>query len=48
MRVLHLHEISISPTHKVSCYRYYENNNGKAGEWRKPFWETGQKRRSGC
>ena len=26
------HEISISPTHKVSCYRYYENNNGKAGE----------------
>ena len=25
-------EISISPTHKVSCYRYYENNNGKAGE----------------
>ena len=22
------HEISISPTHKVSCYRYYENNNG--------------------
>ena len=26
------HEISISPTHKVSCYRYYKNNNGKAGE----------------
>ena len=25
-------EISISPTHKVSCYRYYEKNNGKAGE----------------
>ena len=24
-------EISLSPTHKVSCYRYY-NNNGKAGE----------------
>ena len=26
------HEISISPTDRVSCYRYYENNNGKAGE----------------
>ena len=25
-------EISLSPTHKVSCYRYYEQNNGKAGE----------------
>ena len=24
-------EVSISPTHKVSCYRYYENNR-KAGE----------------
>ena len=24
-------EISLSPTHKVSCYRYYENNR-KAGE----------------
>ena len=24
-------EISLSPTHKVSCYRYYEENR-KAGE----------------
>ena len=25
------HEISLSETHKVSCYRYYEKN-GKGGE----------------
>ena len=25
------HEISLSETHKVSCYRYYEENR-KAGE----------------
>ena len=26
------HEISLSPTHKVSCYRYYENQMKKEGE----------------
>ena len=26
------HEVSISPTHKVSCYRYYEDKKGGDGE----------------
>ena len=26
------HEISLSPTHKVSCYRYYPENMSKEGE----------------
>ncbi len=26
------HEISLSPTHKVSCYRYYAENRNKEGE----------------
>ena len=26
------HEISLSPTHKVSCYRYYPENQNKEGE----------------
>lgn len=26
------HEVSLSPTHKVSCYRYYEKKEGEANE----------------
>ena len=25
-------EISLSPTHKVSCYRYYENNERRVSD----------------